>query len=297
MRITIPQLADFFLYLRESKGLGISALKGYRSAISSVLRLSGVDLIASTELRDLFRHFEIEQISRPVPTLSWNLDVVLTYLMGPPFEPLQDCSLELLTSKALFLLALATAKRVSELQVISSQVGFREGKAFLSFLPSFRAKNDSVFRNLPRVFEVVGLADLVGPEDERLLCPVRALRCYLDRVSPLRGDAPSLFVSPRRPSLPMKKNAISFFIRNLIKEAHSSISEDLLPPLRVKAHDVRGVATSLSFISNLSLSKVIEAASWKTSSVFASHYLKDVHIVYDSCRALGPIVSAGSIVA
>ena len=72
-------------------------------------------------------------------------------------------------------------------------------------------------------------------------------------------------------------------------EAHSSIS--------VRAHDVRSVATSLSFVSNLSLELVIEAASWKTSSVFASHYLKDVQIVFSSCRALGPIVSAGSIVA
>ena len=80
-------------------------------------------------------------------------------------------------------------------------------------------------------------------------------------------------------------------------EAHSSISEDLLPPLRVRAHDVRGVATSLSFVSSLSLARVIETVSWKTSSVFASHYLKDVEIIYNSCRALGPIVSAGSIVA
>ena len=100
-RIKIPQLADFFLYLKESKGLGISALKGYRSAISSVLRHSGVDLMASTELRDLFRSFEIEQMSRPVRSYAWNLDVVLTYLMGPPFEPLQDCSLVNLTKKSL----------------------------------------------------------------------------------------------------------------------------------------------------------------------------------------------------
>ena len=253
--------------------------------------------MASTQLRDLFRFFELQQASKPVVTHSWNLDVVLSFLMGPPFEPLQECSLELLTSKTIFLLALATAKRVSELQALSADVGFREGKAFLSFLPLFRAKNDNIFRNLPRVFEVVGLADLVGPEDERLLCPVRALRCYLERVLPLRGNSPNLFVSPRKPTLPMKKNAISFFIRKLIIQAHSSIEEDLLPPLRVKAHDVRGVATSLSFLSNLSLDSVIEAASWKTSSVFASHYLKDVEIVYNTCRALGPIVSAGSIVA
>ena len=75
------------------------------------------------------------------------------------------------------------------------------------------------------------------------------------------------------------------------------MEEDVLPPLRVKAHDVRAVATSLNFHSNLSLSRIIEAATWKTPSVFASHYLKDVQLIYQNCRALGPIVAAGSLVA
>ena len=83
----------------------------------------------------------------------------------------------------------------------------------------------------------------------------------------------------------------------LLRDAHRHIEEDLLPPLRVRAHDVRGVATSMGFTANQSLDKILEAATWKTSSVFASHYLKDVHIIYDSCRALGPIVAAGSLVA
>ena len=68
----------------------------------------------------------------------------------------------------------------------------------------------------------------------------------------------------------------------------------ILPSLRVKAHDTRGVATSLNFMKILSLDKVVEAASWRTNSVFASHYLKDVEIVYENCRALGHFIAAGN---
>ena len=83
--------------------------------------------MASTELRDLFRSFELEQMSRPVRSYAWNLDLVLTYLMGPPYEPLQNCSLECLTMKSSFLLALASARELVSCR-LSAEVNFREGK-------------------------------------------------------------------------------------------------------------------------------------------------------------------------
>ena len=39
--------------------------------------------------------------------------------------------------------------------------------------------------------------------------------------------------------------AISFLLKQLIKSAHKDFPDHLAPPLKVKAHDVRGVATSL----------------------------------------------------
>ena len=66
--------------------------------------------------------------------------------------------------------------------------------------------------------------------------------------------------------------------------------------LKVKPHEVRAIGTSLSFAHNLSIDSVLEAAQWRSNSVFASHYSKDVSIQYDNCRALGPIVAAGTII-
>ena len=59
------------------------------------------------------------------------------------FEPLNSVPLKELTKKTLFLLALALAKRVSELQAISSDVGFTAEGALVSLMLNFRAKNDN----------------------------------------------------------------------------------------------------------------------------------------------------------
>ena len=61
------------------------------------------------------------------------------------------------------------------------------------------------------------------------------------------------------------------------------------------AHSVRGVATSVSFMCNWSVSRVLEAATWRSDPVFASFYLRDVALFFDGFRALGPIVAAGSV--
>ena len=62
----------------------------------------------------------------PIPrSSSWDLDEILEYLSGPLFEPLVDASFRNKTRKALFLLAMATAKRVGEIQALSFSVSHR----------------------------------------------------------------------------------------------------------------------------------------------------------------------------
>ena len=55
----------------------------------------------------------------------------LRYLSSPSFEPLHLSPLRNLTKKVLFIAALATAKRVGELQVISKIVSFVRSDACL----------------------------------------------------------------------------------------------------------------------------------------------------------------------
>ena len=66
-----------------------------------------------------------------------------------------------------------------------------------------------------------------------------------------------------------------------------------VPP---RAHDIRGIATSLNYYSNLSLSAISEAATWKSKRVFAIGYLKDMSATRSRLKDKGPLIAAGSTV-
>ena len=91
---------------------------------------------------------------RPLRPPAWDLAAVLTYLNSAIFEPLQLASLRSLTKKVLFLLALATAKRVGEIQALSRSVSFVRADACVSYVPEFVAKTESLSNPIPRSFFV-----------------------------------------------------------------------------------------------------------------------------------------------
>ncbi|MEL7079454.1 MAG: hypothetical protein AAGM46_26490 [Cyanobacteria bacterium J06582_2] len=286
-------VAEFFVHLRQVKKLSVPTIEGYRSAIASVQPGVGTDQTVS----DLLKAFSQEAPVSDRKIISWNLDVVLVFLRGPQFEPIGQSSLRSLTMKTLFLVALATARRMSELQALSMKVGFRDDGAQLSYLLSFVAKNETRAHPIPRVFQVKGLAHLVADSPGDFVnCPVRALREYCRRVKSLRAGHVNLFCAVRNPARPMSKNGISFFLREVILKAHESCPVDSMPLCRVKAYDVRSVATSFAFLRNVPLQDIIDSVAWKTQSVFACNYLKDISFLYGDGHSLGPVVSAGFVV-
>ena len=284
------------MHLREDKALSVSTIKGYRSMLSSVFRHLDLDITGSQDLHDIVRSFSIQVPRRTVQAPSWDLDLVLKALCGAPYEPLGLADFRALTKKTLFLVALATAKRVSELHAVHRWVSFnRAGHAVLGFLPEFLAKTESSANPLPREYVLKNLSDLVGREDEeRRMCPVRALKFYMEATKEVLPRPRSLFVSVRDKTRPLSKNAISFFLRETIQQAIQP--EGAPAPAGVRAHSIRGLATSLNFWKNRSLAAVLEAATWKANTVFVSHYLKDVQRTYEQCHSLGPIVAAGAVV-
>ena len=129
-----------------------------------------------------------------------------------------------------------------------------------------------------------------------LLCPVRAMRLYLKRTLPLRsGQQGRLFLSTGRSKKVVSKNTISFWLRETIRRAYEASGQET-NTLRVRAHEVRGIAPTLLFRRNFAVEQVLRAGVWKSQTTFSSFYLRDIaHKSLDTFH-LGPIVAAQGVV-
>ena len=88
---TVSVVVDFLIYLRQDKGLSVSAVKGYSSALNSVLALKGRDLSASREITMLLRSFARAVNPVELRPPAWDVSLVLQSLTGAPYEPLRTC--------------------------------------------------------------------------------------------------------------------------------------------------------------------------------------------------------------
>ena len=86
-------------------------------------------------------------------------------------------------------------------------------------------------------------------------------------------------------------------MKSVIKEAHDRFSPLDESQFKVKAHDIRAIATSLAFSRNVALDRRLEAANWKTKNIFADVYPKEFSFKYNDIFNLGPLVAAQSVLA
>ena len=248
----------------------------------------------------LMRSFAKSCPPREIRPPEWDVTLVLRSLTEAPYEPLRQASLRDVTLKTVFLLALASAKRIGELHGLSFQVRHSRGWNSLtfSFVPDFVAKNQdpSVFDPKFESFSIPSLRDFSGGEqDEMLLCPVRAVRQYLRRTRSFRPEFPRLFLSTGLRRKMVSRNTISFWIREVIRKAYLSAGED--PPARIRAHETRGIGPSVAFKRNYAVGQVLRAGVWARQTTFTSFYLRDVtHRSLDTF-SLGPVVAAQQVLA
>ena len=96
---TVPVVVDFLIHLRQDKGLSVSAIKGYCSALNSVLALKDRDLASSREITMLLRSFSrsVDPVELRPP--AWDVSLVLQSLTGAPYESLRTCEERFLAQK------------------------------------------------------------------------------------------------------------------------------------------------------------------------------------------------------
>ena len=96
--------------------------------------------------------------------------------------------------------------------------------------------------------------------EDRSLCPVRALRYYLDKTKDLRQGKDLVFVSFRKD---FHKDIVPVTISSWIKQTVLlcyQLSDQTAQDLhQVRAHDVRAFAASQAFQGGISLDQILSA--------------------------------------
>ena len=181
--------------------------------------------------------------------------------------------------RKLFLLALASAKRIGELHALSYRVSHTRnwGEVSFSFVTGFVAKTQDPSSLAPRFegFSVPALPNARNNCNGRLLCPVRAVRCYLDRTAPHRPRCELFFVTAGRSKKEIAKTSVSFWLWKTISRAYE-LSGTALPVPAPRARETRGIAPSLLFKKNFAVDQVLKAGTWRRHTTFTCHYLRDL---------------------
>ncbi|XP_053351317.1 uncharacterized protein LOC128520900 [Clarias gariepinus] len=295
---SMVEILSFLQKLLE-KGLFFSTIKVYLAAISAChVGFDGV----SPGAHPLAVRF-LKGVRRLRPTArssvpSWDLLLVLEALCGPPFEPVESIDMKILSYKTALLLALASAKRVGDLHALSvhpscTQFAANGLKVTLqpnaAYVPKIVSTDYSSM-----VFDLFSFFPPPFASDEQRklhnLCPVRALRVYMDRTVDMHlcDQLFICFASPVKGKA-LSKQRLAHWIVEAITLAYSSKS--VLLPLGVKAHSTRAMATSWALFKGMSVGDICAAASWSSPHTFVRFYRLDI-----TAPSLAHcVLSAGSI--
>lgn len=284
---TAFNLARLLRFLQEefSADLRLGSLKVQVSALSVFFHRK---LATLPEVHTFLQGVLRLQPPFVAPTEPWDLSLVLAYLQLAVFEPLESVDLRFLTCKTAFLLALASARRVSDLGALSCTspyLVFHTDRAELRTRAGFLPKVVSAFHiNQPIVVPVL-LGDLSS------LDVVRALRIYVNRTQSIRkSDGLFVLFDAVTRGWPASKQSIAGWIRWTIRQAYVAAAKT--PPTSVSAHSTRSVGPSWAAARGVSLSQLCRAATWSSPHTFIKFYRFDTFTA--SSSQFGRAVLQGS---
>lgn len=258
--VSVNKLANYLLHLFDA-GLSSSYIGVHRSAVCYWLQPHLKKTIAShkiiTRLMDSF--FKERPPSKKVVP-PWDVQKVLTLLKE--WSPPDSISLKQLTYKCAFLLALATAKRVSDIALLSSgNKNMLLARDAIMFIPKFGAKTDRP-TNLCHQFFVY------RNKEDTNLCPVLYLKYYLKVTEDLRTDPSkdSLFLGLNAFHAPASGKTIRNWLAEVIKLAGANFSPG----------STRNFVVSTAYATGVSLKLIIDAGNWCSVDTPAKHYFSSI---------------------
>ncbi|XP_034265069.1 collagen alpha-1(III) chain-like [Pantherophis guttatus] len=261
-------------------GLAPNTLRRQVSALSTILCCGSRHSLSSRSLIRLFLRGASNLRPGSIHRYpSWDLPLVLDALTKAPFEPLRSVGLRFLSYKVAFLLAITSARRISELAALSIRADlcvFHPDRVVLRLDPTFLPKVNSPYHRAQELVlpNFCPRPSLPLERAWHSLDVRRALRIYIHRTSDFRRSE-SLLVSFQPSSMGQKVSSITVgrWIRATIATAYGS--QALPVPPRITAHSTRSAATSAAWATQASLEEICRAAAWSSPTPFIRHYRLD----------------------
>ncbi len=280
---TVLDVLSFLQYRLDSGSLP-STLKVYVAAIAAFRSPQGGQSIGRDPMVVSFlKGARRLHPPRPPSVPPWDLEVVLRALSQPPFEPLSSVGLKELSLKTALLLALASAKRIGDLHAFSVDsdcIRFGPGDCSVTLRPRMGYVPKSL--STPFKIQTVSLSALSSEsaasseaDAQTSVCPVRALRIYIDRSASFR-QSNQLFVcyGGCARGRAVSKQRLSHWIVDAITAAYTN--QGLECPLHIRGHSTRAMASSWAWSRGMSIQDICVASGWSSENTFARFYRLDV---------------------
>lgn len=203
---------------------------------------------------------------------EWDLNLVLTALQKCPFEPMMKTHMKFVTFKTVFLIAVTTFRRCSDINSLKlGENNVNVQNRGITFIRTGISKTDRPGHISPYIF-------IPAFPSNKLLDPKRALAIYLKRTELHRlvngKDETKLFISFCRPYRPVTSQTIGAWIRKTVQRAYKESDKE---SGKVLPHSTRSLGASWALLKGTPLKNIMEAADWTRESTFIKFYLKSVN--------------------
>ena len=167
----IKDIINFMEYKFVVEGRQARTIQGYKSAFTDYFDPAKLDIKRSRPIQRLIRAYFKDRppaLNTPQP---WDVHRVLEALKRPPFEPMSVATLKYVTLKTVFLTALATGRRRSEIHAFahsSIRSTFIEDNEILNIktIPAFLTKNqkENSSPDSTKKILIPSLKEVLGPD-------------------------------------------------------------------------------------------------------------------------------------
>jgi len=245
---------------------GYSCMRIAVSALSTILVCEGVPF-GQHHITKSFMKGVLKE--RPIAhryQTQWDPEMVLSKLKNPPYTTADKIPLLLLAKKTLFLILMATSRRVhiaKALYINKEKCTIKKGSSVTFHIERKDLKQGDSMQDKPLPLVVKAF-----PKN-RSIDPVLYVRTYIARTKQLRGDIQQLFITTKGPTRPISADTARNWVKDILKDCGVDLNQ-------FGPGSTRGASTSKASALGASLEEILKAGQWSNKSVWQKYYNKPI---------------------